>query len=314
MRAIVIHAAKDLRVEERKPETAGPGEVEVAIEAGGICARTSTILLQPRRLRHRPPARADDPRSRGAGRIVAIGAGVHGLSIGERVAVSPSRPCGACDYCIKGLPNQFLDMRFYGPAMPFPHIQGAFRERLVARVSQCHKVDDGIAIGEATLAEPCAVTLHAVDRAGSLLDKRVLVTGCGPIGALAIIAARAYGAREIVATDVSETIPGFAGRIGADRTINVATNPEALAAYGANKGSFDVQFEASGNAAAIRSGVDVLRPRGVLVQLGLGDDIAIPQNLVVAGKWRFAAPSGSTPSSVSLSTSSTVVGSTSHRF
>ena len=108
------------------------------------------------------------------------------------------------------------------------------------RVSQCHKVDDGIAIGEAALAEPCAVTLHAVDRAGSLLDKRVLVTGCGPIGALAIIAARAYGAREIVATDVSETIPGFAGRIGADRTINVATNPEALAAYGANKGSFDV--------------------------------------------------------------------------
>jgi L-idonate 5-dehydrogenase len=75
--------------------------------------------------------------------------------------------------------------------------------------------------------------------------------------------------------------------------INVATNPEALAPYAARKGAFDVQFEASGNAAAIRSGLDVLRPRGVLVQLGLGGEIAIPQNLVVAkeieirGTFRF---------------------------
>ena len=184
-------------------------------------------------------------------------------------------------------------MRFYGSAMPFPHIQGAFRERLVALRSQCHKVAEGIPIGEAALAEPFAVDLHAVARAGSLLDKRVLVTGCGPIGALAIVAARAHGAREIVATDVAEGVLAFAARIGADRTINVATDPEALAAYGADKGSFDVQFEASGNAAAIRSGLDVLRPRGVLVQLGLGGDIAIPQNLVVAkeidirGTFRF---------------------------
>jgi L-idonate 5-dehydrogenase len=182
--------------------------------------------------------------------------------------------------------------------MPFPHIQGAFRERLVARASQCHKVADGIPIGVAALAEPFAVTLHAVARAGSLLGKRVLVTGCGPIGSLAIIAARAHGAREIVATDVADTALAFAGRVGADRTINVATEPETLAAYGANKGSFDVQFEASGNAAAVRSGLDVLRPRGVLVQLGLGGDIAIPQNLVVAkevdirGTFRFHAEFG----------------------
>jgi L-idonate 5-dehydrogenase len=90
------------------------------------------------------------------------------------------------------------------------------------------------------------------------------------------------GAREIVATDVSDGALAFAERAGADRTINVGVNPEALAAYGVNKGSFDVQFEASGNAAAIRSGLDVLRARGVLVRLGLGGDIAIPQTLVVA--------------------------------
>ena len=127
-----------------------------------------------------------------------------------------------------------------------------------------------------------------------MLGKRVLVTGCGPIGALAITAARAHEASEIVATDVADAVLAFAARIGADRTNNVETDADTLAAYGANEGSFDVQIEVSGNGAAIRSGLDVLRPRGVLVQLGLGGDIAIPQNLVVAkevdirGTFRFA--------------------------
>jgi L-idonate 5-dehydrogenase len=294
MRAVVIHAARDLRVEDRENEASGPGEVEVAVEVGGICGSDlhyfnhggfgTVRLREPMILGHEV-----------AGRIVARGAGVDGLAVGDRVAVSPSRPCGACEYCLKGLPNQCLNMRFYGSAMPFPHVQGAFRQRLVALASQCHRVAEGVSSGEAALAEPFAVTLHAVARAGSLLDARVLVSGCGPIGALAIVAARAHGAREIVATDVADGVLDFAARIGADRTINVAREPEALAAYGAGKGSFDVQFEASGNERAVRAGLDVLRPRGVLVQLGLGGDIAIPQNLVVAkeieirGTFRFHA-------------------------
>src|SRR4051812_5203002 len=141
MRAVVIHAAKDLRIEERETETAGPGEVEVAIEAGGICGSDlhyyhhggfgTVRLREPMILGHEV-----------AGRVTALGDGVEGVAVGDRVAVSPSRPCSACDYCLAGLPNQCLNMRFYGSAMPFPHIQGAFRERLVARASQCHKVVD----------------------------------------------------------------------------------------------------------------------------------------------------------------------------
>jgi L-idonate 5-dehydrogenase len=177
--------------------------------------------------------------------------------------------------------------------MPFPHIQGAFRQHLVAESWQCHKVEDDVSINEAAMAEPFAVTLHAVNRAGGLLNKRVLVTGCGPIGALAIVAARVHGAREIVVTDVMDGVLDLAAKIGADRTINVADHPEKLAAYGANKGSFDVMFEASGNERAVRSGLEVLAPRAVLVQLGLGGDIAIPQNMIVAkeiemrGTFRF---------------------------
>jgi L-idonate 5-dehydrogenase len=292
MKAVVIHAARDLRVEEREPETAGQGQVEVAIEAGGICGSDlhyfnhggfgTVRVREPMILGHEI-----------AGTIRAIGAGVSKFSVGDRVAISPSRPCNGCDYCLQGLQNQCLSMRFYGSAMPMPHIQGAFRERLVAEAWQCHEINDGISINEAAFAEPFAVTLHAVARAGSLLGKRVLVTGCGPIGALTIIAARVHGAREIVATDVMDAVLKKAEQVGADRTINVASNAEQLAGYAANKGYFDVHFEASGNERAIRSGLEVLKPRGVLVQLGLGGDISIPQNMVVAkeievrGTFRF---------------------------
>jgi len=126
-----------------------------------------------------------------------------------------------------------------------------------------------------------------------LLGKRVLVTGCGPIGALAIVAARLHGAREIVATDVMAAVLEKARGLGADRVINVADAPDQLGAYTANKGYFDVQFEASGNERAVRSGLEALKPRGILVQLGLGGDVSIPQNMVVAkeiemrGTFRF---------------------------
>ncbi|MBR1218470.1 L-idonate 5-dehydrogenase [Bradyrhizobium sp. U87765 SZCCT0131] len=292
MKTIVIHAAKDLRIETRDVEAMGPGQVEVAIEAGGICGSDlhyynhggfgTVRVREPMILGHEV-----------AGRIVALGRDVTGLSVGDRVAVSPSRPCGHCQYCQQGLQNHCLNMRFYGSAMPMPHIQGAFRQRLVAESWQCHRVAEHVTANQAAFAEPLAVTLHAVNRAGSLLGKRVLITGCGPIGALCILAARAHGAREIVATDVMDAVLDKARAVGADRTINVAADSAALAAYNVNKGSFDVVFEASGNERAVRGALDVIRPRGVFVQLGLGGDIAIPQNVVVAkeiemrGTFRF---------------------------
>jgi L-idonate 5-dehydrogenase len=292
MKAVVIHAAKDLRIEDSHPGDLAAGQVEIGIEAGGICGSDlhyynhggfGTIRLrEPMILGHEI-----------AGTIRALGQGVSRVAVGDRVAVSPSRPCDKCDYCLKGLQNHCLNMRFYGSAMPMPHIQGAFRQRLIAEAWQCHKVADGISINEAAFAEPFAVTLHAVNRCGSLLGKRVLITGCGPIGALTILAARAHGAQEIIATDVMDAVLVKAREAGADRTINVAEHAEELAAYSVNKGYFDVMFEASGNQQALRAGLETLRPRGILMQLGLGGDISIPQNMIVSkeidlrGSFRF---------------------------
>jgi L-idonate 5-dehydrogenase len=176
--------------------------------------------------------------------------------------------------------------------MPFPHVQGAFREVLVADASQC--VDAGrLSPGEAAMAEPLAVTLHATTRAGGMLGKRVLVTGCGPIGVLSVLAARRVGASEIVATDLSDFTLGLAAKVGADRVINTGAEPEALAAYGSEKGYFDVLYECTGVAAALAGGIAALRPRGLILQLGLGGDMNLPMMAITAkeldlrGSFRF---------------------------
>ena len=292
MKAIVIHKAHDLRIEERNAGKPGPGEVAVTIRRGGICGSD----LHYYRHGGFGVVRLKEPMVLGhevSGEIAAIGDGVTGLHIGDAVAVSPSRPCGSCIYCQKGQQNHCLEMLFYGSAMRFPHIQGAFQQSLVALASQCHKVAAGISLEEAAFAEPFAVTLHAVMRAGSLADKRVLVTGCGPIGALAVIAARVHGAREIVATDVSDFTLSLARRVGADIGVNVSGGPDTLSDFKAAKGYFDVMIEASGNEGALRGGLECLRPRGILVQLGLGGDVSMPQNMIVAkeieirGSFRF---------------------------
>ena len=292
MKAIVIHQALDLRVEDRAEEKVGAGQIAVAIKRGGICGSDLHYykhggfgvirLKEPMVLGHEV-----------AGTVTALGEGVLNLNLGDNVALSPSRPCNSCEYCLKGQQAHCLDMLFYGSAMRFPHVQGAFQQSIVALASQAHKIADGVSLEEAAFAEPFAVTLHAIVRAGSLANKRVLVTGCGPIGALAIVAARAHGAQEIVATDVSDFTLGLARIVGADTTVNVATAAEAMDKFKSNKGSFDVMIEASGNEAALHMGLEVLRPRSVLIQLGLGGNISVPQNMIVSkeieirGSFRF---------------------------
>lgn len=292
MEALVIHAPGDLRVEEFETAELGAGQLQVRVRCGGICGSDlhyyqhggfgAIRIKEPMVLGHEV-----------AGVIEAVGAGVTDFKPGERIAISPSRPCGLCSYCQQGLQNHCLDMRYYGSAMRTPHVQGAFRQQIVVETHQAHRLADSLSDAEGSMAEPFAVALHAVRRAGSLLGKRVLVTGCGPIGALAIIAARRAGASHIVATDVGAHTLGKALKVGADEVVNVAETPDGLARFTADKGSFDVLFEASGNARALVGAFDALRPHGIIVQLGLGGDMSLPINTIVAkefdlrGAFRF---------------------------
>ncbi|MFN3225927.1 MAG: L-idonate 5-dehydrogenase [Hyphomicrobiales bacterium] len=291
MKSIVIHAANDLKLEERNYGGPGPEQVGIRLAAGGICGSDlhyfnhggfgSVRLKEPMILGHEV-----------AGHIVDLGERVTGLSVGQLVAVSPSRPCHVCKFCTQGMLNQCLNMRFYGSAMPFPHVQGAFRQMLVADAAQCVPAE-GLNAAEAAMAEPLAVCLHAMRQAGSVAGKSVLVTGCGPIGILSILSARWAGAGTVIATDLEAFPLEMAKTAGADETINVSTNPDGLRRFERQKGMFDLMIECSGAASALASGVAAMRPGGVIVQLGMGGDMVVPvqaltaKELSLVGSFRF---------------------------
>jgi len=292
MKAIVCHAPEDLRLDALDTDTLGTHQLQVDVAYGGICGSDlhyyhhggfgTVRIKEPMVLGHEV-----------SGIVRVVGSAVQNFQAGQRIAISPSRPCGQCQYCQKGQHNHCLDMRFFGSAMRFPHVQGAFRQTLVIDASQAHPLNDSLSLSLAALAEPLSVGLHAIQRAGSVFGKQVLVTGCGPIGSLLIGALRRAGAARIVAVDIADKPLECARAMGADETINIAKHPEALAPFALNKGVFDVMFEASGNDRALRSGLDVVAPRGVIVSIGLGGDSTLPLNQLVGkelelrGTFRF---------------------------
>ncbi len=290
IRAAFIHAAHDLRIGQAGLPALGPGDVQVRVRNGGICGSDlhyyqdggfgTVRIREPMILGHEV-----------AGEVSAIGAGVTRVKPGDRVAIDPSLPCGHCAFCLAGQPRHCLDMRFYGSAMRFPHVQGGFREQLVCTEAQAVPVPPGLKLEHAAFAEPLAVCLHAATQAGPLLGRRVLVTGTGPIGALCIMVARRAGAREIVATDLADAPLALARRIGADATVNM--RDASLDRFTPDKGTFDTVFECSGSAAAVVAALPAIKPGATIVQVGIGGEMTLPMNVVVAkeitlrGTFRF---------------------------
>ena len=291
MKSLKIHGPLDLRIEDHPVDDLEPNQVEINVAIGGICGTDlhyykhggfgQIKLREPMILGHEV-----------SGFISKIGSNVKKLSIGQLVSVSPSRPCNKCIFCLNGNQIQCINMKFYGSAMPFPHIQGAFREILIAEDYQCVPAD-GLSSEEAAMAEPLAVCLHAIKQAGNIFGQKILITGSGPIGTLCVAASRRAGAEEIIVTDISKNALTFAKSVGADRVINVLEEHDELKNYESNKGYFDIAIECSGSKQGISDSINCLKPKGTLIQLGLGGDVLIPLVLVTTkelnlrGSFRF---------------------------
>jgi L-idonate 5-dehydrogenase len=281
MKAVVIHSPLDLRVDDVPEQAVGTHDVKVKVQAGGICGSDlhyykhggfgTTRIREPLILGHEL-----------AGLIVEVGGDVDGHLLGQTVAINPSHPCGGCHFCLLGQRNLCLDMRFYGSAMRFPHVQGGFRQYIVCDAAQVFPVQAETSPAEAALAEPLAVALHAVSQAGPLLGKKVLVTGAGPIGVLTVAAARFAGAHSITATDVLDRPLSIAQALGADRLINIARDEEAL-----RGGDFDIMFEAAGSAKTILQGIEIVARGGTIVQIGQGAEVTLPMSQIVTRELTF---------------------------
>lgn len=295
----MLYGAKDLRLERGDEPPVGDGQVKVRFGAGGICGSDLSYygkgrvgdfaVMQPLCLGHEV-----------SGEVVEVGAGVTRVKKGERVAINPNQPCRVCRTCVAGKGHLCLKMNFYGSAAVFPHIQGVFREVIVASEAQCFPVPQSCDFRTAAMAEPLAVALHAVRRAGSLVGKSVLVTGVGPIGSLCVLAARRAGAARIVVTDVADGALKRAEALGIDDAVNAVSAPERVEAWYANKGTFDVTFECSGNAAAMTTAIQATASGGCVVQVGMiaGPTADIPVNRFVSrevdllGAFRFDSEYG----------------------
>ena len=280
-----LYAAHDLRIEQTRGAVPSEGDAIIRVARGGICGSDlhyyhdggfgSVRVREPIILGHE------------AAGVVETAPEGSGLAPGQLVALSPSRPCGTCQFCRAGQERHCLNMRFNGSAMRLPHENGLFRTRLAHPAAQCLPLPDGVTAEAAAAAEPLAVCLHALSMAPSLEGQRVLITGAGPIGAICTALARLRGAAEIIVTDVQDFTLGIAEKLGADRVVNVAGTPDGLQDYGAGKGRIDVVLECSANQHAIAQAVALLRPQGTMVQIGVGGNTPLPLNLIVSKELRL---------------------------
>lgn len=288
-----LFGAEDLRVVETPPAPLAPGMVRVRFGAGGICGsdmhyfrhgRTGDfVVTAPLVLGHEI-----------AGVIDEVADGATGLAPGDRVAVNPSRWCGRCGPCRDGRENLCEGIYFMGSASRTPHMQGGFASLFEATPAQCVKVSDRTPLPAAALAEPLAVCLHAVGRAGQVEGRRGLVIGAGPIGLLTMLAARLAGMAEIAVADIARAPLAVAERLGADRVVDASGGQEAFAEL-AEAWPFDVAFEVSGTPAGLAAALRHVRRGGTVVQVGNlpGGEVPVPANAVMAreidlkGSFRF---------------------------
>lgn len=214
------------------------------------------------------------------------------LTENQNVAINPSKPCGKCKYCLAKEENQCTEMRFFGSAMYFPHVDGGFTRFKVVDTSQCVAFPADADDKMMAFSEPLAVAIHAAHQAGDLQGKRVFISGVGPIGCLIVSAVKTLGAAEIVCADISPRSLALAKEMGADTLLD-PRNAD-LASWKAEKGYFDISFEVSGNPTSINTCLEVTRAKGVMVQVGMGGAVPefpmmllIAKEIVLKGSFRF---------------------------
>lgn len=284
MRVSVLRGVGQVAVEERSVPEPAADEVLVEVGSVGVCG-SDVHYFEHGRI---GPYAVDSPLILGheaGGTVVAAGAGVTSLQVGQRVSVEPGVPCRSCPQCLAGRYNLCPDVRFF--ATP-PH-DGAFSEFVAMPAAFVHAVPDTVSDDAAGLLEPLSVGIWACRRAQVAPGSTVLVTGAGPIGLIAAQTARAYGADDVVVTDVNPHRLRLAEKLGLG-TIDVSRT--ALTDAGLEA---DVLLECSGNARATWDAVSTMARAGRVILVGMGGDtVQLPlsyvqdRELTISGAFRYA--------------------------
>ena len=261
MRASVLLAQNELTIEERDVPTPGSHEVLVQVAAVGVCGSDVHYYRHGRIgdfVVDRPIVLGHEL----SGRIVAVGTAVPEDRVGQRVAIEPQKPCHRCRQCLAGRYNLCPAMEFYAT----PPIDGAFAGYVTIDSAFAHAVPDHLSDEAAALLEPFSVAIAAVRKAHIVPGSRVLIAGAGPIGIICAQTARAFGAAEIIVSDLVPERRERALQYGATQVIDPATTDVSTAGL-----EVDAFIDASGAPRAVFSGIQAVGPAGYAVLVGLGN-------------------------------------------
>jgi (R,R)-butanediol dehydrogenase/meso-butanediol dehydrogenase/diacetyl reductase len=298
VRALRFHAARDLRIEElTEPSAPGAGEVVVRIASCGICGTDlheymAGPIVTP--VEPHPLTGAQNPQILGhefAGDVVATGPGVTRVVEGDRVAIMPLVYCGHCAYCRRGLQHLCATMGCVG----LSHAWGGMAELATVAEYQVVRLPESVTYRQGALIEPTAVAAYGVERAGVGPGDSVLVTGAGPIGALAALCAHSAGASTVYVSEPNAARRARAEALGVAVVVDpTSADVPALLRDQTDGLGVDVAIECSGHPAGFTAAISSLRRRGTLAQTGLfvGEASLEPylwslNDLTIVGTWCY---------------------------
>lgn len=202
----------------------------------------------------------------GAGTVVAIGPAVKTVKVGDEIAIEPAMPCWECDQCKVGRPHTCRKLRFLGcPGQA----DGCLSEYIVMPETSCFKLDGNMILDDGALSEPLAIGVYAVKQSIPMEGASIGILGFGPIGMSVLLPAQAQGAKSIYVTDKVEARLNMARSIG----VNYAGNPDRedivarISALEPNM--LDVVFECCGKQEAFDNAIDLIKPGGKLMIIGI---------------------------------------------
>jgi L-iditol 2-dehydrogenase len=203
----------------------------------------------------------------GAGEVVETGAAVTRVRPGDRIAIDPAMPCFACDQCLAGRPHTCRKLTFLGTP---GQAEGCLSEYIVMPETSCFPIPDTISLDEAAISEPLAIGVYAVKLAGmNLSGKKIGILGHGPIGMSVSLAGRNAGASRVYVTDrIGERLT-LARKAGADWTGNPDREDVVAGVRELEPGMLDLVFECCGQQEAVDQAVELLKPGGKLMIIGI---------------------------------------------
>ena len=267
MKAAVLHALNDVRVEECDVPVPGSGEVLVRIAACGICG--SDIKMITHGMPDQPPMGDFILGHEYAGTIVALGEAVDEFSVGDRIAVEVHKGCGRCRNCILGNYTACLNFGNQGKGHRANGVtsNGGFAEYAVNHVNTLARLPDHISFDEATMVTTAGSSIYALDMVGGFIaGDTIVVLGAGPIGLMALQCAKALGAETVILADILKERLVLGRQLGADHVINAETENSVKKVLALTNGlGADLVLDAAGSENTLQQAIEMVRKGGKIL-------------------------------------------------